>query len=119
MRLLRSQTARWRSRPAGIVDLPCCYILLRVIGTIRFCVFEQEDDERFVDFRPKQWSGFLVNEGRPPLRVRRSQRVCHEQLWQPRRAEARRSAPLLDEKARQCEVARLLNYGAAPRVVPK
>ena len=29
MRLLRSQTARWRSRPAGIVDLPCCYILLR------------------------------------------------------------------------------------------
>jgi len=26
-------------------------------------VFEQEDDERFVDFRPKQWSGFLVNEG--------------------------------------------------------
>jgi hypothetical protein len=63
MRLLRSQTARWRSRPAGIVDLPCCYILLRVIGTIQFCVFEQEDDERFVDFRPKQWSGFLVNEG--------------------------------------------------------
>jgi hypothetical protein len=53
MRLLRSQTARWRSRPAGIVDLPCCYILLRVIGTIQFCVFEQEDDER----------GFLVNEG--------------------------------------------------------
>ena len=63
MRLLRSQTARWRSRPAGIGDLPCCYILLRVIGTIQVCVFEQEDDERFVDFRPKQWSGFLVNEG--------------------------------------------------------
>ena len=45
------------------MDLPCCYILLRVIGTIRFCVFEQEVYERFVDFRPKQWSGFLVNEG--------------------------------------------------------
>ena len=101
MRLLRSQTARWRSRPAGIVDLPCCYILLRVIGTIQFCVFEQEDDERFVDFRPKQWSGFLVNEGARRFECGDRSGCVIEQLWQPRRAEARRSAPLLDEKARQ------------------
>ena len=122
MRLLRSQTARWRSRPAGIVDLPCCYILLRVIGTIQFCVFEQEVNKRFVDFSPKQWINFLIDEGTRLFECGdRSGCIMssYEQLWQPHGVEARRSAPLLDEKARQCEVARLLNYGAAPRVVPK